>query len=177
MERFLKAISDRLKGLDLEALRPYTAHLGALGVALLLGLGVAAFKVSSEPPAVDTADRWPFPQWAPYRTGPQRAALARAELWAEDPTKAKAVAEKKVEGPPWRFIGTMREGATLVAVIELDQGKRIQRVSSGQPLPNGAVIKKIDTNTLIYDENGAEKALKLFGIAKTDNLAAGTGKN
>lgn len=176
MERLLKEISARLGGLQLDSLKPYVPHLAALGIAMLIGLGVALFKVSSEPPAVDTADRWPFPQWAPYRAGPQRTALARTDIWAQDPTKAKPVAEKRPDGPPWRFIGTVREGKTLVAVIELDQGKRIQRISSGQPLPNGAVIKKIDTSTLIYDENGAEKSLQLFGLAKTDNLAAGTGK-
>ena len=54
--------------------------------------------------------------------------------------------------------------------------QRIQRIASGQPLPNGAVIKKIDTSELIYDENGVEKVLKLFGVSKTDNLAAGSGK-
>ncbi|MGE0282440.1 MAG: hypothetical protein AB7P20_17760 [Rhizobiaceae bacterium] len=161
----------------LEFLRPYYAHLAALGVAIALGLTVAAFKLASDPPAVDTADRWPLPQWAPYRAGPLRDALARTPIWAEDPTKAKVVVEKKPEGPPWRFIGTLQEGKVRLAVIELDQGKRIQRVAAGQPLPNGAVITKIDTTTLTYDEGGVEKALRLFGAAKTDNLAAGTGKN
>lgn len=172
MERILKELQERLV-----ALRPYKAHLVTLGVAALLGLLVAGFKVSSNPPASDAADRWPFPQWAPYRAGPQRDALARTLLWAEDPTKAKVVAEKKVEGPPWRFIGTLQEGSSRLAVIEIEQGKRIQRIAAGQPLPNGAVIKKIDTSTLIYDENGTEKALKLFGLEKTDNLATRTGKN
>ncbi len=172
MDRILTQILERLG-----ALRPYATHLGALGIAILFGLIVAVFKVSGSPPAVDTADRWPFPQWAPFRAGPQREVLARSTLWAEDPTKAKVVVEKKVEGPPWRFIGTFQEGDTRMAVIELDQGKRIQRVGPGQPLPNGALIKTIDTSVLTYDENGIEKALKLFGLTKTDNLAAGTGKN
>ncbi len=165
-------------GKKLEVLRPYTAHLGALGCAIVLGLTVAAFKVSSAPPAVDTTDRWPFPQWAPFRAGPQRASLAQAEIWTVDPSRVDAVAaEKKPEGPPWRFIGIVQDGKVRVAVIELDQGKRIQRIASGAPLPNGAVIKKIDTGELIYDENGVEKVLKLFSAAKTDTPAAGSGKN
>ncbi len=170
MDRVLREILQRL-----EVLRPYAPHLGALGIALLLGLSVAIVSVSSAPPAVDTADRWPFPQWTPFRAGLQRNTLARAELWTVDPSKAK-VAEKKPEGPPWRFIGTVQDGKARIAVIELDQGKRVQRIASGEPLPNGALIKKIDTSELIYDENGEEKVLKLFGVAKTDNLAAGSGK-
>lgn len=173
----IDTLLSKARDLNIEELRPYFPHLIALGIAALLGLTVATFKISGDPAAVDTADRWPFPQWAPYRAGPQREALARTTLWAEDPTKAKVVTDKRPEGPPWRFIGTVTEGTMLIAVIELDQGKRVQRIGNGQPLPNGAVIKKIDSSTLIYDENGAEKALKLFGIAKSDAVAAGTGKN
>lgn len=157
-------------------LRPYTAHLAVAGLALVLGLSTGIYKALKEPAAVDTADRWPFPQWAPYRTGPLRDNLARTNIWADDPSKAKAVVEKKPEGPPWRFIGTVQDGKARVAVIELEQGKRVQRIASGQPLPNGAVIKQIDTSELIYDENGQERVLKLFGASKTDNLAAGSGK-
>lgn len=172
MERYLKEIRNWLG-----VLGPYIPHLSALAVAALLGLTVAAFKLAADPPAMDTTDRWPFPQWTPYRAGPEREALARTAIWAEDPTKAKPVAEKKPDAPPWRFIGTLHDGKQRLAVIELDQGKRIQRMGAGQSLPNGAVISKIETTTLTYDEGGTEKALKLFGLSKTDNLAAGTGKN
>jgi len=158
-------------------LRPYSAHLAAAGLALFIGLSSGIYKAMKEPASVDTADRWPFPRWAPYRTGPLRDGLARTNLWAEDPSKAKVVVEKKPEGPPWRFIGTVQDAKGRVAVIELEQGKFVQRIARGQPLPNGAVIQKIDTSELIYSENGQEKVLKLFGIAKTDNLAAGSGKN
>ncbi len=158
-------------------LRPYTAHLAVAGLALVLGLSAGVYKAMKEPAAVDTADRWPFPQWAPYRTGPLRDALARTNLWAEDPSKAKVVVETKPAGPPWRFIGTVQDGKARVAVIELEQGKRVQRIASGQPLPNGAVIKKIDTSELIYDENGVEKVLKLFSAAEMNTPAAGNGKN
>jgi len=172
VDQIIKEIQQRLT-----VLAPYAPHLGALGVAVVLGFGVAAFKVSGDPPAVDTADRWPVPQWAPFRAGPQRDALARAGLWTPDPTRAQQTVEPQVAGPPWRFIGTLREGKSQMAVIELDQGKKVQRVTSGETLPNGALIKNIDTSTLTYDENGVEKVLKLFGVGKTDNLAAGTGKN
>ena len=63
-----------------------------------------------------------------------------------------------------------------VAVIELDQGKRIRRIASGEPLPNGAIIKKVDAGELVYDESGVEKVLKLFSAAKMDTPVAGNGK-
>lgn len=173
MDRVLKEMLKKL-----EVLRPYTLHLSALGVAVLLGLVIAAFKVSGAPPAVDTTDRWPFPQWTPYRAAALRNSLAQANIWTEDPAKAKAaVAEKKPAGPLWRFIGTVQDGKTRVAIIELEQGKRVQRIASGAPLPNGAVIKKIDSGELIYDENGIERVLKLFSASETDTPAAGSGKN
>jgi hypothetical protein len=157
-------------------LRERLPHLVALGIAVALGAAVAAFKLASSPPAVDTADRWPLPKWAPYQSGQRRQDLARTSMWLEDPTKAKVVVEKKIEAPPWRFIGTLQEGSRRVAVIELDQGKRIQRISSGEALPNGAIIKQIEANTLTYEDNGSERALKLFGLAKTDSLADRTGE-
>lgn len=80
-------------------------------------------------------------------------------------------------GPPWRFIGTLQDGKARIALIELDQGKRIQRIASGQPLPNGGLIKKIDVNELTYDDGGTDRVLRLFGIAKTDSMAAANGKN
>jgi len=159
-----------------EILRPYHPHLAALGVAFLLGLTVAAFKLSTEPEALDVADRWPFPQWKPYNAGAQRDMLASASLWAEDPSKTKPVAEVKPDGPPWRFIGTFQEGQSRLAVIEIDQGKRIQRMEPGQPLPNGAIITRIEPTILTYDEDGLEKALRLFAPMKSESTA-GTGKN
>jgi hypothetical protein len=176
VERLFNEIKQKLAALG-PVLAPYTAHLAVAGLAVLLGVGVGVYQASKDPTAVDTADKWPFPQWAPYRSGPQREALARAALWAADPTKAKIEVEKKPAGPPWRFIGTLQNGKARIAIIELDQGKRVQRIASGEPLPNGAMIKKIDTGALIYDDNGVERVLKLFGTAKTDNLPAGSGKN
>lgn len=160
-----------------EPLRPYFLHLAALACVFVLGLVVAGVKVAGDPPAVDAADRWPFPKWEPYRAGPQRQALASLQVWTPDPTKAKASEEKKVAGPPWRFIGTLQDGKARIALIELDQGKRIQRIASGQPLPNGGLIKKIDVNELTYDDGGTDRVLRLFGIAKTDSMAAANGKN
>lgn len=146
-------------------IRPYVPHLAVLAVAMVLGLGVGMFKATSSPPAVDIADRWPFPKWVPYRAGAKRDDLRRLAIWSQDPGRQQEVEAVKADSPPWRFIGTMQDGDTHVAVIELDQGKRIQRVASGEPLPNGALIREISVSELVYDESGEEKTLKLFDPA------------
>jgi len=160
-----------------EALRPYALHLAGLAVAVVLGITVAGVKIAADPPSIDTADRWPFPKWEAYRASQLRQNNTAAQLWAVDPAKAKVAAEIKVAGPPWRFIGTLQEGNRRVAVLELDQGKRIQRIGSGEALPNGGLIKKIEASELTYDEGGIEKVLRLFGVAKTEGIADGNGKN
>lgn len=172
MNRHLQAILDRL-----QPLRPYFPHLAALLAAMSLGIAVAVLKASAEPKAVEAVDRWPFPQWTPYRAGDQRKAMASRALWVADPSRAKAAPVQKVTVPPWRFIGTLQDGKTRLAVIELDQGKRVQRVASGATLPNGATITRIESNELGYNEDGAEKVLRLFGADKSSGLAGEHGKN
>lgn len=158
-------------------LRPYYPHLTAAGIAILLGLIVGIFKVSAAPNAVDTADRWPLPQWSPFRAGPQRDALVNAGLWPLDPTKAVAAEEKKVAAPPWRFIGTIQEGKSRLAVLEVEEGRRVQRFGSGETLPNGARIVDIAANSLRYDDGGVEKVLKLFSADLFEEPGSGNGKN
>lgn len=158
-------------------LRPYYPHLTAAGIALFLGLIVGAFKVSGEPAAVDTADRWPLPQWTPFRAGPQRDALVNAGLWPLDPSRAVAVEERKVAVPPWRFIGTIQEGKSRLAVLEVEEGKRVQRFDSGETLPNGARIIDITANALRYDDSGVVKVIKLFSADLSEEPGSGNGKN
>ncbi len=157
-------------------LRPYYPHLAAAGLALFLGLIVGAFKISGVPTAVDIADRWPLPQWTPFRAGPQRDALAGMALWTVDPART-VVEEKKVATPSWRFIGTIQEGESRVAVFEVDDGKRVQRLSRGESLPNGAQIVDIAANELRYNDGDTENVLRLFSAEALEDPESGNGKN
>jgi hypothetical protein len=150
----------------LHRLRPFFPHLLTLGVAVLAGIAVGLVTAMSPPKAIDKADRWSMPKWAPYKTGPERQALTAASFWVEDPNKQKNVAAPKVVAPPWRFIGTVREGNVYLAVIELDQGKRVQRLRTGEKLPSGAPLTAVKTGELMYTEDNAEKKLTLFDVEK-----------
>jgi len=153
-------------------LRFYLPHLLALGAAVFLGVAMGFVTILGKPPAVDTTDRWSLPRWAPYVAGPKREALARDRIWFEEPGKRRE--ETVVSAvPPWRFIGTVKDGDKLLAVIELDKGKRVQRLTQGDPLPNGAPITRIGTGEISYAQDNAETTLKLFGVTKDQNFPAG----
>jgi hypothetical protein len=151
-------------------LRFYVPHLTTLGVALLGGLGMAIAHLSPRIPANDAADRWPLPRWSAYKAGPQRDDIARLNLWAEDPGRRKVEVVAKAPEPPWRFIGTVQEGKRRLAVIELDQGRKVQRVDAGEVLPNGAKVTAVGVGELTYNEDDTEKTLKLFALQKDKNF-------
>ncbi len=154
---------------SLRILRFYVPHLTALGAAIIAGIAMGFVTIMGRPPAVDTTDRWALPRWAPYVAGPKRDEMARASIWVEEPGKKRDEAVK-VAAPPWRFIGTVRDGEKILAVIELDQGKRVQRLSQGEALPNGAQIVRVSAGEMSYSENDAEMTLKLFGVTKDENF-------
>lgn len=154
---------------SLRILRFYVPHLTALGAAVFAGIAMGFVTVMGRPPAVDTSDRWSLPRWAPYVAGPKREEMARLPIWVEEPGKRKEEVVA-VAAPPWRFIGTVRDGEKILAVIELDQGKRVQRLNPGDALPNGAQIVRVSAGEMSYTENDAEMTLKLFGVTKDQNF-------
>lgn len=154
--------------LAFQILAPFRWHFAAVGVAIVLGLAVGVFAVTTKVQSVDTADRWSFPKWAPYNAGAKRE-IAHLLTWVDDPNKKKE-AVVKVVVPPWRFIGTVQDGKKNVAVIELDQGKRVQRMSTGETLPTGAQIVKVGQGELVYSQDGEEKSIKLFALEKPAGL-------
>jgi hypothetical protein len=153
-----------------ELLRPYTRHLAALGMAIVLGVGVGLLTATAKPPVTDTVDRWPLPQWSPYKAGPKRAEVKKLAPWIQDASKKAEEEVVAVVGPLWRFIGTVQEGSVRRAVIELEQGKRLQRLAAGEDLPNGAVVRAVGAAELTYVENEIEKTLKLFGADKAASM-------
>ena len=154
----------------LRHLSPYRAHLAATVAALALGATVAGLRIAAMPAKSDVQDRWTLPVWTPYKAA-NRADVIANSLWGEDADRApKADAEKK-EVPPWRFIGTIQDGRTLLAVIEIE-GKRIARMKSGEDLPNGAKITAVVDGRLSYDEGGVAHTIKLFDAAARKQVGA-----
>lgn len=151
--------------LAIQLLSPFRWHFAAVGIAVLLGVGIGLVRVSTAVPKVGITDRWPLPQWVAYKAAPRQDSV-RLLAWLDDPSKPKEVEAAKPAGPPWRFIGTVRNGKTSIAVIEVDQGKRVQRMSTGENLPDGGEIIKVGVGELTYAQDGQEKTLKLFNVEK-----------
>ena len=145
-------------------LRPYLPHITALISAIMLGLGVGYMKASTRPPEVDIADNWPLPRWAPYQSAMPWQELVQFELWGKD-DRMRAVAEavESRDGGAWRFVGIVQDGESRLAVIELGQSGGLQRLNTGDDLPNGAEILKIGAGELTFFDDDAETILRLFG--------------
>lgn len=161
---------------SLRILRFYVPHMAALAAAVVAGLAMGFTSIMGKPPAVDNADRWSLPRWAPYVSGPKRQEMAQTPLWTDEPGRKKEEAVV-VAAPQWRFIGTVRDGGKLLAIIELDRGRRVQRLNEGEALPNGAPITKISAGEISYAENDTETILKLFGVTKDQNFPSPGKKN
>ena len=160
----------------LRVLRFYVPHLTALGVAVLAGIGIGAASLSPRISDTDPAARRPMPHWTPYKAGPQRDEMTRLVIWAEEPGKRKAEVAAGPPPPPGRFIGTVQQGKRRLAVIELDQGRKVQRLDTGEALPNGALVVAIGTGELTYTEDDTQKTLKLFAAEKDQNFPSATKK-
>ena len=162
---------------SLRTLRFYIPHLVALAAAIFAGAAMAYATLLSKPAAEASNDRWLLPRWNPIVAGARREELANLPIWAEEPGKRRNVVAAAPAGPPWRFVGTVRDGGKVLAVIELDQGRRVQRLSAGDALPNGAHIATIAAGELSYTQENEQKTLTLFGPAKDQNFPGSAKKN
>jgi hypothetical protein len=145
---------------------PYLPHLLALGLALMAGIAVGMVKANSTPTVGPTADRWTLPNWAPFQSGEQRGTLAAASLWGLEPQKRQEIAVEAPPVPAWRFVGTVREGGDLLAVVELDKGRKVQRLRAGDQLPNGDRIQTVDDGRLGVVADNDERVLRIFSQDK-----------
>jgi hypothetical protein len=145
---------------------PYLPHLLALGLALTAGIAIGMVKANSTPTIGPTADRWTLPNWAPFQSGEQRVKLASASLWGSEPQNRREVAVEAPAAPAWRFVGTVREGGDLLAVVELDKGRKVQRLKAGDQLPNGDRIQRVDDGALAVLTGSNEEVLRIFSQDK-----------
>jgi len=144
-------------------LRPYFPHLAAVISAVMFGLGVGYIKVSTLPPEIDVNDNWTLPQWGPYQPSLPSRELAALELWGED-DRAREIAEtpEPRDASAWEFIGITQDGETRLAIIELGQDRKLQRLNSGDRLPNGVEILSVGANELTLSDEGTQVTIKLF---------------
>lgn len=146
----------------LSTLRQYTPHLTAVGVCILLGIALGILRMNAAANVPEQAERWALPKITPPTIVDLTAEQIAARFWSEQPraAKTKAVVEVKKPVEQWRFVGTVDQGATLLAVIET--AGKISRLKIGQTLPDGAVITEITEGKLSIDRQGTPQTLLLF---------------
>lgn len=145
-----------------QLLKPFFPHLALVIAATMFGTGIGYIKVSSLPPEIDVADNWTVPRWAPYQQSLSSRELAAVQLWGADERAQEIIDSPPPDASAWRFVGIVEDGGKRVAVIELGQSSRLQRLNEGDRLPSGAEILEIGANELTLRDQSMEVTIKLF---------------
>lgn len=91
---------------------------------------------------------------------PAREALAQDEA----ASSGSADSDNDIVGSApesWKLLGISKAGDESVAVI--DVGGRVERLSPGDLLPDGAELKRIDVYGIEYTKEGVDGRASLFG--------------
>jgi len=148
----------------LDLAQPYSPYLLAVAICAALGLALGVIRINVSTGASEQPERWALPSLTPPQIPNMTADEVTASFWTEQPREAKKTAEtepvKKPEGQ-WRFIGTIDQGQILVAVIEVD-GKKLQRLKSGDFLPDGSSLKEVSESAISIERQGALQSMRLF---------------
>ncbi|WP_164084633.1 hypothetical protein [Alteromonas flava] len=85
-------------------------------------------------------------------------------LWG----KENASGETQTTSAPWSLKGTIEEGDTRIAIVDVDKESRevkrdrYVRFNVGDTLPNGAKVTKIGKNQIEFEMNGETYVKKLY---------------
>ena len=142
--------------------RPFLPHAAALLVFAVLGWMNGLFQATRTVDNPNLKETWSVPTWTPYHTGPERIMFASLDIW--DGKKPQSAAAKEAPKQDWRFIDTVQAGKAYAAVILLSDGKRIQRATTGDTLPNGEKIVAVGHGSMQIDVSGTQQEIKLFKL-------------
>ncbi|MDX2225452.1 MAG: hypothetical protein SFV21_22050 [Rhodospirillaceae bacterium] len=160
----------------------YAVHAVALILVALLGW----FDGRSPPAAVTVPGAGPdtltVPTWSPAQLGERRAQALGMVAFEPDPSELEALAATAKEPEPapedpaartgWRFIGTARQGETVVAFVIAADAKRILTLGASDSLPNGERIEAIGPDRLVFTDGADRRELKLFDPKKPETKDA-----
>lgn len=136
----------------------------ALGGSLILGLGVGAVRLNSAANLDVRDDAWVLPQPTRSTGGTLPVEDFVMRFWSERPLEPAKKADDKAAPKPagtWRLVGTVDQGAKLVAVIEVGANK-LQRLGAGDGLPDGAKIVEIADGRIVIERDNATQTVRLF---------------
>lgn len=151
-------------------IQAFKPHLTAAGGFLAVGVAVGVLRISATANVPDQSETWSLPKITPPKAVAFSADDVGTRFWSEQPRATKKKDDDKVKKAPvipWRFIGTVNQGAGLVAVIEIG-GTKVKWMKAGEPLPDGAVISEISEGQLLIDRQGSPQTLRLFVEKKSE---------
>lgn len=142
----------------------YLPQFILLGTFLTAGVGLGLIQINFSVGTSDQIEKWSLPVSLPMNPSSLSDDEISTRFWTEQPRASKKKDEptkKAVAVVPWKFLGTVDQGKTLVAVITTDNGK-VRRLSNGDALPDGSIITQISSGVLSLERDGKASTIRLF---------------
>jgi hypothetical protein len=132
----------------------------------VLGLGVMVLTMPPLPTArlvENAASQWEIP--VVNKPDPKLKAeqLSGRTLWKEPATEARLTEDKPLTPPDWRIAAVVKTAGTNQLVISFkDNPNNLQTLATGDKLPGGFPILRIEQNWVVISVNG-KKAMLAVG--------------
>jgi hypothetical protein len=159
----------QVKGLIAIA-KGYAQHAALIALMVAGGVALGILRVAASAQLAPLNDRWSLPNYKTEQTAALDPEVLLPRFWSEQPLVPKKKAGPVAPPPatkPWQFLGTVDEGGTRYAVIEIE-GKSIRQIVTGGELPNGAVVTKIADGEMVFNQEGVDKSVRLFVENKSE---------
>lgn len=147
--------------------RPYFHHIIAVGLFTVAGVLFGLIRANSATGLAPQVDKWAIPKIAPAAVVEVSRDEIASRFWTEQARASKKKAEPEIakKVAPWSFVGTIKQGGQLVAVIATEKNK-ILRLTASELLPNGEKIIEIREGQVSFERDGTPQTLKLFVESK-----------
>lgn len=132
----------------------------------VLGIGMMALTMPPLPVArlaENTVSQWEIP--AVYKPDPKLKIeqLSSRTLWKEPATEARLTEDKPLTPPDWRIAAVVKTAGSNQLVISFkDNPNNLQTLATGDKLPGGFPILRIEQNWVVISVKG-KKAMLAVG--------------
>lgn len=137
------------------------SHISRLTAFLLAAVACTSWWLAPGPQPVPTAqiqaDAWTLPAMAPQKPERFVAAINGANLWGA----VQAAVQASLNDPEWRIAGVAVSGTEKLVMVSVGS-QPLQLMKTGDALPGGARILRVDDNHLCLSINGKKRKLDLF---------------
>ena len=145
--------------------RQFAPHMALIATCSILGVAWGIIEIRTAGTIDDKPETWNLPHATVSQIVTEPVSgIADRFLVNEALTPIKKKMPDKAKKEPanlWRFIGTINQGTTLLAAIEVN-GQRVQNLKSGDSLPDGSTVTNITKGILSFEREGASQTVRLF---------------